>query len=204
MKAAVFVEPGKVEVKEVEKPKIDGENQAIIRVIRASVYGSDLWWFRDIADRESGSLISHEAIGVVEEVSDDVTDIKPNDFVIVPFTHGCGHCVACINGFEGNCLNQKSGTNGGYQAEYMKYQLANSGLVKIPGKPEDYTDDQLASLQTLSDVMATGYHAALNAEVKPGYTVAVIGDGAVGLAGIIGAKLLGAEKIILSLIVKLN
>lgn len=114
-------------------------------MIRESVCGSDLWWFRDIAD----PLIGHEAIGVVEEVSDDVTDIKPNDFVIVPFNHGCGHCVACINGFEGNCLNQKTGTNGGYQAEYMKYQPANSGLVKIPGKPEDYTDAQLASLQTL-------------------------------------------------------
>ena len=79
----------------------------------------------------------------------------------------------------------------------MKYEPANSGLVKIYGKPEDYTDDQLASLQTLSDVMATGYHAALNAEVKPGYTVEVVGDDAVGLAGVIGAKLLGAEKIIL-------
>lgn len=77
-------------------------------MIGASVCGSDLWWFRGIADRESGSLIGHEAIGVVEEVSNDVTDIKPNDFVIVPFTHGCGYCVACINGFEGNCLNQKS------------------------------------------------------------------------------------------------
>ena len=88
MKAAVFVEPGKVEVKEVEKPKIDGENQAIIRVIRASVCGSDLWWFRGIADRESGSLISHEAIGVVEEVSDDVTDIN------IKFIHIC----AAMNG----------------------------------------------------------------------------------------------------------
>ena len=79
----------------------------------------------------------------------------------------------------------------------MKYEPANYGLVKIYGKPKDYTDDQLASLPTLSDVMATGYHAALNAEVKPGYTIAVIEDGAVGLAGVIGAKLLGAEKIIL-------
>ena len=117
--------------------------------------------------------------------------------ILQSLTHGYGHCVACINGFEGNCLNLKPGTNGGYQAEFMKYEPANSGLVKIPGKPGDYTDDQLASLQTLSDVMATGYHAALNAEVKKGDTVAVIGDGAVGLAGVIGAKLLGAEKIIL-------
>ena len=91
IKASVFVEPGKVEAKEVEKPKSNGENQAIIRVIGASVCGSDLWWLRGIADRESGLLIGHEAIGVVEEVSNDVTDIKPNDFVIVPFTRSEEH-----------------------------------------------------------------------------------------------------------------
>lgn len=197
MKAAVFMEPGKVEIHDVPKPTIDGDNQAIIRVVRASVCGSDLWWYRGIAKRQADSLVGHEAIGVVESVSDDVDQIKPGDFVIVPFTHGCGHCVACVNGFEGNCLNQKPGTNGGYQAEFMKYEPANSGLVKIPGTPADYTADQLASLQTLSDVMATGFHAAKSAEVKKGDTVAVIGDGAVGLCGVIGAKLWGAEKIIL-------
>lgn len=197
MKAAVFIEPGKVEIKEVPKPQIDGDNQAIIRIVRASVCGSDLWWYRGISERQTDTFIGHEAIGVVEETSADVDNIQVGDFVVVPFTHGCGHCVACLNGFEGNCLNQKPGNNGGYQAEYMKYEPANSGLVKIPGKPEDYTDAQLASFQTLSDVMATGYHAAQNAEVKPGSTVAVIGDGAVGLCGVIGAKLLGASKIIL-------
>ncbi|MCI2961465.1 alcohol dehydrogenase catalytic domain-containing protein [Pediococcus pentosaceus] len=197
MKAAVFIEPGKVEVKEVPKPQIDGDNQAIIRIVRASVCGSDLWWYRGISERQTDTFIGHEAIGVVEETSADVDNIQVGDFVVVPFTHGCGHCVACLNGFEGDCLNQKPGNNGGYQAEYMKYEPANSGLVKIPGKPEDYTDAQLASFQTLSDVMATGYHAAQNAEVKPGSTVAVIGDGAVGLCGVIGAKLLGASKIIL-------
>lgn len=197
MKAAVFIEPGKVEIKEVPKPQIDGDNQAIIRIVRASVCGSDLWWYRGISERQTDAFIGHEAIGVVEETSADVDNIQVGDFVVVPFTHGCGHCVACLNGFEGDCLNRKSGDNGGYQAEYMKYEPANSGLVKIPGKPEDYTDAQLASFQTLSDVMATGYHAAQNAEVKPGSTVAVIGDGAVGLCGVIGAKLLGASKIIL-------
>ncbi|MDE7511984.1 alcohol dehydrogenase catalytic domain-containing protein [Pediococcus pentosaceus] len=197
MKAAVFIEPGKVEVKEVPKPQIDGDNQAIIRIVRASVCGSDLWWYRGISERQTDTFIGHEAIGVVEETSADVDNIQVGDFVVVPFTHGCGHCVACLNGFEGDCLNRKSGDNGGYQAEYMKYEPANSGLVKIPGKPEDYTDAQLASFQTLSDVMATGYHAAQNAEVKPGSIVAVIGDGAVGLCGVIGAKLLGASKIIL-------
>ncbi|WP_440971413.1 alcohol dehydrogenase catalytic domain-containing protein [Pediococcus pentosaceus] len=197
MKAAVFIEPGKVEVKEVPKPQIDGDNQAIIRIVRASVCGSDLWWYRGISERQTDTFIGHEAIGVVEETSADVDNIQVGDFVVVPFTHGCGHCVACLNGFEGDCLNRKSGDNGGYQAEYMKYEPANSGLVKIPGKPEDYTDAQLASFQTLSDVMATGYHAAQSVEVKPGSTVAVIGDGAVGLCGVIGAKLLGASKIIL-------
>ncbi|MBF7138579.1 alcohol dehydrogenase catalytic domain-containing protein [Pediococcus pentosaceus] len=197
MKAAVFIEPGKVEIKEVPKPQIDGDNQAIIRIVRASVCGSDLWWYRGISERQTDTFIGHEAIGVVEETSVDVDNIQVGDFVVVPFTHGCGHCVACLNGFEGDCLNRKFGDNGGYQAEYMKYEPANSGLVKIPGKPEDYTDAQLASFQTLSDVMATGYHAAQNAEVKPGSTVAVIGDGAVGLCGVIGAKLLGASKIIL-------
>lgn len=197
MKAAVFIEPGKVEIKEVPKPQIDGDNQAIIRIVRASVCGSDLWWYRGISERQTDTFIGHEAIGVVEETSADVDNIQVGDFVVVPFTHGCGHCVACLNGFEGDCLNRKSGDNGGYQAEYMKYEPANSGLVKIPGKPEDYTDAQLASFQTLSDVMATGYHAAQNAEVEPGSTVAVIGDGAVGLCGVIGAKLLGASKIIL-------
>lgn len=197
MKAAVFIELGKVEVKEVPKPQIDGDNQAIIRIVRASVCGSDLWWYRGISERQTDTFIGHEAIGVVEETSADIDNIQVGDFVVVPFTHGCGHCVACLNGFEGDCLNRKSGDNGGYQAEYMKYEPANSGLVKIPGKPEDYTDAQLASFQTLSDVMATGYHAAQSAEVKPGSTVAVIGDGAVGLCGVIGAKLLGASKIIL-------
>lgn len=197
MKAAVFAAPGKIEVKEVAKLVIDGKNQAIIRVVRASVCGSDLWWYRGIANREANTLVGHEAIGVAEQVSEGVKQVKEGDFVIVPFTHGCGHCVACLNGFEGNCLNQKPGSNGGYQAEFMKYEPADSGLVKIPGMPADYTDEQLASLQTLSDVMATGFRAAKSAEVKPGDTVAVIGDGAVGLCGVIGAKLLGAEKIIL-------
>lgn len=97
MKAAVFMEPGKVEIHDVPKPTIDGDNQAIIRVVRASVCGSDLWWYRGIAKRQANSLVGHEAIEVVESVSDDVDQIKPGDFVIVPFTHGCGHCVACVN-----------------------------------------------------------------------------------------------------------
>lgn len=126
----------------------------------------------------------------------DVKDVKPGDFVIAPFTHGCGHCAACLAGFDGNCMNQEAGGNGDYQCEYLRFTNANWALVKIPGQPSDYTYDQLNDLLTLSDVMATGYHAAASAEVKPGDTVAVIGDGAVGLCGVIGAKLRGADRII--------
>ena len=195
MKATIFVEPGKMKIENIDKPKINGEDQAIIRVVRASVCGSDLWWYRGISEKEKGSTAGHEAIGVVEEVSEDVKNIKVGDFVIVPFTHGCGHCAACKACFDGDCLNHSSGSSS-FQAEYLLYLSASWGLVKIPGKPEDYSDDMLKSLQTLADVMATGFHAAKTAEVKQGDTVIVMGDGAVGLCGVIGAKLLGAKRII--------
>ncbi|VUW90915.1 NADP-dependent isopropanol dehydrogenase [Streptococcus constellatus] len=196
MKAAVFVELGKMEVREVARPQLEKETDAIIRIVRACVCGSDLWWFRGISKREPNTLAGHEAIGVVEEVGSAVTDIKAGDFVVVPFTHGCGHCAACRAGFDGNCLNMEDGSNAGYQGEYLRFTNANWALVKIPGQPEDYSDDKLNSLLTLADVMATGYHAAKTAEVKAGDTVVVMGDGAVGLCGVIAAKLLGAERII--------
>lgn len=195
MKATAFMGPGKVEIQEIAKPAIKNAGDAIIKVIRASVCGSDLWWFRGLSERPINSFVGHEAIGIVEDVGDAVTNIQKGDFVIVPFTHGCGHCAACLAGFDGNCLNPAAdGT--GYQAEYIRYGNANWGLVKIPGQPSDYSDEQLNSFVTLADVMATGYHAAITAEVKPGSTVAVMGDGAVGLSGVLAAKLLGAKRII--------
>ncbi|MFD0898669.1 zinc-dependent alcohol dehydrogenase family protein [Loigolactobacillus binensis] len=196
MKAAVFMEPGKVVVQEVDKPKIEKPTDAIIRIVRACVCGSDLWWYRGIAKREPNSLVGHEAIGVVEEVGAAVTDIKVGDFVIAPFTHGCGHCAACLAGFDGDCLNQEAGGNGGYQGEYLRFASANWALVKIPGDPKTYSDEMLNSFLALADVMATGYHAAASAEVKAGATVVVFGDGAVGLCGVIAAKLRGAKRII--------
>lgn len=196
MKAAVFIEPGKVEAQDVPKPKIQKPTDAIIKIVRASVCGSDLWWFRGIAHRDANSLVGHEAVGIVEEVGADVKNVKVGDFVIAPFTHGCGHCAACLAGFDGDCMNQEAGGNGGYQGQYLRFTNASWALVKIPGKPSDYSDDMLNSLVTLADVMATGYHAAASAEVKQGDTVVVLGDGAVGLCGIIAAKLLGAKRII--------
>lgn len=196
MKVATFIKAGQMSITEAPKPKIERDTDAIIRVVRACVCGSDLWWYRGISQKEPNSFAGHEAIGIVEEVGSAVTHVKPGDFVIVPFTHGCGECEACRAGFDGNCLNQERGLNIGYQGEYIRFTHAHWALVKIPGQPSDYTDLQLNSFLSLSDVMATGYHAAKTAEVKEGDTVVVIGDGAVGLCGVIGAKLLGAKKII--------
>lgn len=196
MKATIFVKPGEVQLQETPKPKIKKTTDAIIKVIRACVCGSDLWWYRGLAKRAANSLVGHEAIGIVESVGSEVTDIQVGDFVIAPFTHGCGHCAACLAGFDGNCTNREEGGNGGYQGEYLRFTNANWALVKIPGQPSDYNEEQLNSLLALSDVMATGYHAAVTAEVKQGDTVVVMGDGAVGLCGVIAAKLLGATRII--------
>ena len=195
MKATVFMEPGKVEVQEIEKPTLKKPTDAVIKVLRACVCGSDLWFFRGISEHEHGSAVGHEAIGIVEEVGSDVQNVSVGDFVIVPFTHGCGHCPACLAGFDGDCYNREPGNNA-YQCEYVRYANANWGLVKIPGQPADYSDEMLNNFLTLSDVMATGYHAAFTAEVKPGDTVVVMGDGAVGLCGVISAKLRGAKRII--------
>ena len=196
MKAAKFVKPGRIELEEAPMPTIEKPGDAVIRVIRACVCGSDLWWYRGISSMPSGSHVGHEAIGLVEKVGSDVTHVKPGDFVIAPFTHGCGHCAACRAGFDGDCLDPDRRGSGGYQSEYLRFTNADWALVKIPGQPEDYSDDMLDSLLTLSDVMATGYHAAATAQVKEGDTVVVMGDGAVGLCGVIAAKLRGAERII--------
>ncbi|OZG63335.1 alcohol dehydrogenase [Bifidobacterium lemurum] len=196
MKAAVFVEPGVMEVHDVPEPAIEKPTDAIVRVLDACVCGSDLWWFRGISQRQHGSLAGHEAIGIVEKVGTDVREIKPGDFVIVPFTHGCGRCAACKAGFDADCPNVEPGGNAGYQAEVMRAINADGALIRIPGTPDDYSADMRASLLALSDVMATGYHAAVSAEVKPGDTAVVFGDGAVGLCGVLGARMLGAERII--------
>ena len=196
MKVATFIEPGKMTVTEAPVPEIQKDTDVIIKIVRACVCGSDLWWFRGISKREPNSYTGHEAIGIVETVGNAVTSVKAGDFVIVPFTHGCGKCAACRAGFDGKCTNMEPGGNAGYQGEYLRFTNADWALIKIPGQPSDYSDDVLNSLLTLADVMATGYHAAKTAEVKAGDTVVVMGDGAVGLCGVIGAKLLGATRII--------
>ena len=103
MKAGIFVKPGQVAVAEVAKPELEKPTDAIIRVLRACVCGSDLWWYRGISQRAANSLIGHEAIGIVESVGSAVKAVQPGDFVIAPFTHGCGHCAAYPSPSHGNC-----------------------------------------------------------------------------------------------------
>ena len=197
MKSAMFMKKGLVEVQDVDKPTVKNPDDVVIKVLRACVCGSDLWAYRGLDDKPANSINSgHEAIGIVEEVSADITTVKPGDFVIAPFTHGCGHCPACLAGFDGVCQDHSDNFSNGTQAEYYLAQHAQWSLVKVPGKPEDYSEAMLKSFLTLADVMATGYHAARVADVKPGDTVVVMGDGAVGLSAIIAAKLRDAKRII--------
>ncbi|TFZ18873.1 Zn-dependent alcohol dehydrogenase [Limosilactobacillus fermentum] len=197
MKSAMFMKKGLVEVQDVDKPTVKNPDDVVIKVLRACVCGSDLWAYRGLDDKPANSINSgHEAIGIVEEVGADITTVKPGDFVIAPFTHGCGHCPACLAGFDGVCQDHSDNFSNGTQAEYYLAQHAQWSLVKVPGKPEDYSEAMLKSFLTLADVMATGYHAARVADVKPGDTVVVMGDGAVGLSAIIVAKLRGAKRII--------
>ena len=194
MKAAIFVEPGKMTVEEVPKATLRKDDDIVIRVVRTCVCGSDLWFFRGLSGQAAHSQVGHESIGVVEEVGAAVESVKPGDFVVVPFPYSCGKCPVCKAGFESVC------PHGGYfsacQAEYLRVPEADGTVVKVPGSSEDYDDATLASLLTISDVMSTGYHAAASADVKPGDTAVVMGDGAVGLCGVIAAKMRGATRII--------
>ena len=197
MKSAVYTKAGQVGLADIDRPQIIEADDAIIRIVRTCVCGSDLWRYRS-PDIEAGHQNSgHEAIGIVEEIGDAVTTVKPGDFVIAPFTHGCGQCDACRAGFDGTC-DSHIGNNwsNGVQAEYMRFEFANWALIKIPGQPSDYTEGMLKSLLTLADVMPTGYHAARVADVKPGDKVVVIGDGAVGQCAVIAAKMRGVKSLV--------
>ncbi|MGY5339700.1 zinc-binding dehydrogenase [Levilactobacillus spicheri] len=197
MKTAVFAKAGQMVIKDVDQPTIQQPDDVIIRVVRACVCGSDLWAYRGLEDKAANSENGgHEAIGIVTAVGDAITTVQPGDFVIAPFTHGCGACPACVAGFDGVCQSHTDNFSSGNQAEYIRFQHGQWALVKVPGQPGDYSEGMLKSLLTLADVMATGYHAARVANVHTGDTVVVLGDGAVGQCGIIAAKLLGAKRII--------
>ncbi|MDQ0222681.1 zinc-binding dehydrogenase [Streptococcus moroccensis] len=200
MKTAIFEKAGQIGIAEVVKPSLQADDDVIIKIVRSCVCGSDLWAFSHGDDKEAHSVNSgHEAIGIIEEVGSAITTVQPGDFVIVPFTHGCGECDACRAGFDGTCDRHPGYSNwsSGYQAQYIRFHYANWALIKVPGQPSDYSEGMLKSLLTLADVMPTGYHAARVADVKPGDKVVVIGDGAVGQCAVIAAKMRGASQIVL-------
>ena len=195
MRAAIFNEPRSITLGDRPDPTITEPTDAVVRVVLACVCGSDLWYYRGETEFESGP-IGHEFIGVVEEVGGVVHTVSKGDLVISPFAFSDGTCPHCRHGIHTAC------TSGGFfpmngdrgQGEAVRVPLADGTLVPVPGS--GHSDEMLASLLTLSDVMATGHHAAVCAGVQAGQTVAVVGDGAVGLSGVLAATRLGAERVI--------
>src|SRR5829696_7497579 len=188
---------GDVRIEEVPDPSIDDPTDAILRVTRACICGSDLWPYGSMERSETGQSMGHEAIGVVEDVGSQVTKIKRGDVVVMPFASSDGTCTFCHEGLPTACVHVGFfGNNGmnGAQAEALRIPFADGTLYPL-NVAED--DALMPSLLTLSDVMGTGHHAAVVAKVGPGKSVAVVGDGAVGLCGVIAAKRLGAEQIII-------
>ena len=193
MRAAIFHEPGRVEAGDRPDPSIVEPTDAVVRVVLTCVCGSDLWYYRGDSPFPPGP-VGHEFIGVVEDVGPDVSEIRRGDFVIAPFAFSDGTCPHCRHGITSACANggfyPMNGDGG--QGEAVRVPLADGSLVTVPGS--GHSEEMLASLLTLSDVMSTGHHAAVCADVRPGGAVAVVGDGAVGLSGVLAAKRLGAER----------
>ena len=197
MRAAIFNEPRNITAGERPDAAIKEPSDAVVRVVLACVCGSDLWFYRGETPFATGP-IGHELIGVVEDVGSEVTTVKKGDLVVVPFALSDGTCPHCRHGVQTACVNGgfMPFVNGdGGQGEAVRIIHADGSLVKVPGS--GHADATLASLLTLSDVMGTGHHAAVCARVKPGDTVAVVGDGAVGICAVLAARRLGAERIIL-------
>jgi len=197
MRATVMYGAGDVRIENVPDPSIIEPTDAIMRVVRASICGSDLWPYNDMPKSETGQSMGHEAIGVVTDVGSHVRTVKPGQIVVMPFAISDGTCEFCHEGLNTACVHVgffgNNGTNGA-QAEALRIPHADGTLYPLSAGENDAL---LPSLLTLSDVMGTGHHAAVVAEVAPGKRVAVVGDGAVGLCGVIAAKRLGAEQIVI-------
>jgi threonine dehydrogenase-like Zn-dependent dehydrogenase len=197
MKAAIFKGKGSIGLGERPDPVIKASTDAVVRITRTCVCGSDLWYYRGQSDYLQGSPIVHEFLGIVEQIGDSVKNIAKGELVITPFLYCDGTCPNCRKGITSACVaGGVWGVNGidGGQGEAARVPLADGTLVKVPGS--GHSDKTLASLLTLSDVMCTGHHAAVCANVKKGDTVVIVGDGAVGLCAIIASKRLGAQRII--------
>ena len=197
MRAAVMYGAGDVSVDKVPDPRLLEPTDAIVRITRACICGSDLWPYKKMEPREAGRRMGHEFIGVVEDIGAAVRTLEKGDLVVAPFVWSDGTCVFCHEGLQTSCLHGggwgSPGVDAG-QGEAVRVPQADGTLVVLPVGRDDAL---MRSLLTLSDVMGTGHHAALAARVAPGKTAAIVGDGAVGLCGVIAAKRLGAERIIM-------
>lgn len=198
MRATVIHAPHDIRVEEVPDPAIRLPTDAVVRVLRACICGSDLWAYRGESARQPGQRIGHEFLGVVEETGAGVDGFAVGDLVVAPFVWSDGTCAYCAEGLTTSCPEGgfwgSVGSDGG-QGEAVRVPYADGTLVKLPAAAA--SDDRLlTALLALSDVLGTGHHAALGAGVTKGSTVAVVGDGAVGLCGVLAAKRLGAERII--------
>lgn len=191
MRGAVIHAPGDIRFETLQDPKILKPTDAIIRTAVTCVCGSDLWPYRGAEPTEAPHPMGHEYVGFVEEVGSEVTAVKPGQLVVGSFATSDNTCANCRNGFQSSCLNVEFMTT--CQADYVRIPNAQGTLVATDGVPDETF---WPGLLAVSDVMGTGWWAAEAAEVKPGSTAVIVGDGAVGLCAVIAAKELGAEQII--------
>jgi threonine dehydrogenase-like Zn-dependent dehydrogenase len=193
MRGAVLYAPGDVRVEDRDNPTIIEPTDAIIRLSVTCVCGSDLWPYRGIEAVDGPSPMGHEYVGIVQEVGREVTTVKPGQFVVGSFFASDNTCELCRAGYQTACVNKQPVGAGGAQAELLRVPLADGTLVATPDLP---SDDLLPSLLAASDVLGTGWFGAVAAKAGPHKTVAVVGDGAVGLLAVLAASQLGAERII--------
>lgn len=191
MKATVLYGPNDVRFEERPEPRITKPTDAIVRISATCVCGSDLWPYRGISNYGEPTPMGHEYCGIVEAVGSAVTSIKPGQFVIGSFFASDNTCAHCQAGYQTSCQHREF--VGGAQAPLLRVPLADGTLVATPGIP---SEDMIPNLLVVSDVLGTGWFAAVAANVKAGMTVAVVGDGAVGLLGVLSAKQMGAGRII--------
>ncbi len=193
MRAVIMDTPGQIRVTDREDPEIVEPTDAVIRLTATCICGSDLWPYRGVEPVDH-TLMGHEYVGVVEEVGSEVSTVKPGDFVVGSFVISCGVCEICRSGYPSKCIHASFVHAGiGTQAQKARIPFADGTLVATPGQP---AEDLIPSLLAASDVLGTGWFAADAAQTGPGKTVAVVGDGAVGLMGVLAAKQMGAERII--------
>ena len=198
MRATIMYKAGDVRIENVPDATIQNPTDALVRITRACICGSDLWPYKLLEPTAAGQRMGHEAIGVVEAVGADVRTIKQGDLVVMPFAYSDGVCPFCREGLQTACIHGgffgTGGEVGGAQAEALRVPQADGTLFVLPVSEDDAL---MPSLLTLSDVMGTGHHAAVTAKVARGKAAAVVGDGAVGLCAVMAAKRLGAEQIII-------